>query len=102
MTIAAEELGQVVGLQEACRQLNVPRRAVYRARQPQPEPGPRPTPARALSVSEREEVRDVLNSDRFQDCSPRQVYAALLDDHQTYLCSISTMMDCSTSGTGTT
>lgn len=91
MIVAAEELGQVVGLQAACRQLNVPRSAVYRARQPQKEPAPRPTPARALSDEERQAVREVLNSERFQDCSPYQVYATLLDDDELYLCSISTM-----------
>lgn len=91
MIVTAEELGQVVGLQAACRQLNVPRSAVYQARQPQTEPTPRPTPARALSEQERQAVGDVLNSERFQDCSPYQVYATLLDDDQTYLCSISTM-----------
>jgi putative transposase len=31
-------------------------------------------------------VREVLNSPRFQDCAPREVYATLLDE-QTYLCS---------------
>jgi putative transposase len=35
-------------------------------------------------------VREVLNSDRFQDCAPRQVYATLLDEG-TYLCSWRTM-----------
>lgn len=91
MIATAEELGQGIGLRAACRQLNVPRSAVYRARQPQKEPAPRPTPARALSGEERQEVRDVLNSERFQDSSPYQVYATLLDDDEIYLCSISTM-----------
>ena len=53
MIAAAEELAQQVGLQAACQQLQVPRSAVYRARQPQPEPSPRPKPTRALSGSER-------------------------------------------------
>jgi len=35
-------------------------------------------------------VREVLNSGRFQDCAPRQVYASLLDE-ATYLCSWRTM-----------
>lgn len=91
MIALAEELGQSVGLPEACRQLNVPRSAVYRARQPQTEPAPRPKPARALSEAERQEVREVLNSERFQDSSPYEVYGTLLDDDQIYLCSISTM-----------
>ena len=59
MIDAAEALGQIVGLQAACRQLNVPRSAVYRARQPDKEPAPRPTPARALREAERQAVREV-------------------------------------------
>jgi len=35
-------------------------------------------------------VRTTLNSVRFQDCAPREVYAALLED-DTYLCSVPTM-----------
>lgn len=35
-------------------------------------------------------VREVLDSPRFQDCAPREVYAPLLDE-QTYLCSWRTM-----------
>ena len=43
-----------------------------------------------MSDDEKEQVRDVLNSERFQDQSPRQVYAALLDEEQ-YLCHWRTM-----------
>ena len=35
-------------------------------------------------------MRELLNSERFQDCAPRQVYATLLDE-ATYLCSWRTM-----------
>ena len=35
-------------------------------------------------------MREVLNSERFQDCAPRQVYATLLDV-AIYLCSWRTM-----------
>jgi len=45
---------------------------------------------RALSSAERAHVRDVLNSERFADCAPREVYATLLDEG-VYLCSWSTM-----------
>jgi len=45
---------------------------------------------RALSLAEREEVRDLLNSKRFMDMAPAQVYATLLDEGR-YLCSIRTM-----------
>jgi len=90
MIAIAEDLGQQVGLQRACAALEVPRSSVYRARQPQPEPKPRPTLANALSADERAAVRDTLNSERFMDKAPRQVYATLLDEGR-YLASVSTM-----------
>jgi putative transposase len=45
---------------------------------------------RALSAEEQAHIRAVLNSERFADCAPRQIYATLLDEGQ-YLCSWSTM-----------
>jgi len=45
---------------------------------------------RALSETERQVVLDTLNSERFADTAPAEVYATLLDDG-IYLCSISTM-----------
>jgi putative transposase len=50
----------------------------------------RPVPPRALSATEQEQVRELLNSERFQDLAPREVYAELLDEER-YVCSISTM-----------
>jgi putative transposase len=94
MIQTVEHLAPQIGLTSACGVLNVPRSAVYRARQPvllSSWAGPiKPTPARALSDAEQAQVRQTLNSDRFVDCAPRQVYAALLDE-ETYLCSVSTM-----------
>ena len=87
---AAEQLAPVVGVSAACRDLNVPRSSLYRARKPPAPPAPRPKPARALSAAERKAVRDTLNSERFQDATPRQVYATLLDEGS-YLCSVRTM-----------
>ena len=58
--------------------------------QPKAEPSPRPTPSHALSVAERSKVRATLNSERFMDQAPRQVYAAILDEG-TYLCHWRTM-----------
>jgi putative transposase len=43
-----------------------------------------------LTFEERNEVRQLLNSDRFVDQAPRQVYATLLDE-ETYLCHWRTM-----------
>ena len=78
----AQQLVQHIGVSQACQQLGVPRSTLYRARQPKPATKPRPTSARALSLEERTEVHQLLNSERFQDDAPRQVYAKLLDDDQ--------------------
>jgi putative transposase len=85
-----EQLTAQVGLSAACRALGVARSSLYRARQPKATPQPRPRPARALSREEKAEVRQVLNSERFQDAAPRQVYATLLDE-EVYLCHWRTM-----------
>ena len=86
----AEELAKTVGVAAACRALGVPRSSLYRARQPKSEGSPRPAPPRALSEAEKAEVRSQLNSDRFCDMSPRQVYAILLGEG-IRLCHWSTM-----------
>jgi putative transposase len=67
---------------------------VYRARAPR-MCGPRPAPVfgvqpNSLSLGEREEILAVLNSPRFVDKSPEQVWAIQLD-HGVYLGSVSTM-----------
>lgn len=90
MMSSAEQLGQQIGMAAACRSLNIARSSLYRSRQAPPEPKPRPTPSRALSQDERNEVRQLLNSERFADQAPRQVYATLLDQQQ-YLCHWRTM-----------
>ena len=90
---AVEQLAPTVGVAAACRALGVARSRVYRARRRAPAAppvAPRSRPARSLSVEEQALVRDVLNSERFQDCAPREVYATLLDEG-TYLCSWRTM-----------
>lgn len=90
MTAIVEALANEVGVKRACAVLEVPRSRIYRSRQAQVEAKARPTPARALSQTERRQVRDALNSDRFADLAPRQVYARLLDEG-TYLCHWRTM-----------
>jgi len=81
-----EQLAQTIGVQAACDVLAVPRGSLYRGRHPHPETIiPRRSP-RALSQAEKEKVRFELNSERFQDCAPREVYATLIDEGQ-YLCS---------------
>lgn len=76
------ELASQIGVKSACEVLNVPRSRVYRERQPKAEPAPRPTAAHALLDAEKASVREVLNSERFMDQPPRQVYATLLDEGQ--------------------
>jgi putative transposase len=44
-----------------------------------------------LTDIEREKVRELLNSQRFCDKSPREIWATLLDQEQVYLCSWRTM-----------
>lgn len=81
---AVEQLAQTIGVQAACAVLAVPRSSLYRLRHPKtiiPSVSPR-----ALSQAEKEKVRLELNSERFQDCAPREVYATLIDEGQ-YLCS---------------
>ena len=105
MIQTAEELAATHGVAAACNTLAVPRSSLYRARPatrmpealaPAPESAAKPEPAvravspRALSPAEQEQVRELLNSARFQDLAPREIYAELLDEER-YLCSISTM-----------
>ncbi len=90
MIETTEILARNIGVSAACEMLGVPRSSLYRARQPQAEPKPRLTPVRALTPEDKTEVRQVLNSERFADLAPRQVYAALLDD-EIYLCHWRTM-----------
>ena len=90
MIQAAEQLAESVSVSAACQALGVPRSSLYRARQPKKARQPRLTPERALSHEEKVQVRQVLNSERFQDSAPRQVYATLLDEGE-YLCHWRTM-----------
>jgi putative transposase len=94
---AVDQLSPLVGVKPACQALAVPRASWYRRRSrrlspvavPSSEKGKRHSP-RALSEAERQAVLTSLHEERFQDCSPAQVYAALLDEGQ-FHCSIRTM-----------
>jgi len=94
MINTAEHLAQEIGVKRACQVLGVVRSRLYRRRQEKmTEPGNSSSPSlspRALSPGEKATVREVLNSSRFQDQPPREVYATLLDEGQ-YLCSWRTM-----------
>jgi putative transposase len=84
------ELAAKVGIKRACEVLGISRSSVYRARQPKPAAQRRQAPVHALSHEERSAVRQTLNSERFMDQAPRQVYATLLDEGR-YLCHWRTM-----------
>ena len=83
---SAEELGKSIGVQAACTALIVPRSSLYRARTKRPARTIPKISPRAFSEAEKIKVRQELNSARFQDQSPREVYATLIDEGQ-YLCS---------------
>jgi transposase InsO family protein len=87
---AAVELAVTVGIVAACTALAVARATYYRRTAVAVPPGSRPSPPRALGHAERAVVLAELNSQRFVDLAPREVYARLLDEGR-YLCSISTM-----------
>jgi putative transposase len=84
-----------VGL--ACDAVGISRTRFYRSRRPKtsapslPEAAPlRPRSKRALTAAQQEQILEYLNSDRFLDASPRQVWASLLDE-EIYVCSWRTM-----------
>jgi putative transposase len=90
---AAEELGAAVGVKRACQDLSIPRSEFYRRRRRRLSPPPvgaLRVSARRLKDAEKSAVLACLHEERFQDCSPSQVYASLLDAGQ-YHCSIRTM-----------
>ena len=87
---AAVELSAEVGVAPACTSLGVSRATYYRRRNPRQPPRVRRRPARSLSAAERQEVLEVLHSERFVDVAPAQVFATLLDEEK-YLCAVRTM-----------
>jgi putative transposase len=95
MRTTVSDLARQLGTQRACEVLAYPRSSYYRQLRPPTSPAERqpqlsPVSPRALTAAERKQIKQLLNSERFADCSPRQVYATLLDE-DVYLCSISSM-----------
>jgi hypothetical protein len=77
----------------ACRSVGRSRATHYRQhRTPRPAGPPRPRPRshRALTDTQVDEILAVLNSERFCDQAPAQIWATLLDEGR-YLASVSTM-----------
>ena len=84
---------EAIGTSRACRVLGKSRATVYRQRHPAPAARGGRAPFRhpaELPGEERAYVLAVLDSPRFADESPGQVWAVLLDEG-TYLCSEATM-----------
>jgi putative transposase len=81
-------VAELLGTTVACKAVGRARATHYRHVKPirVTEPEPRPEPKNKLSDSEVAEILEVLNSERFVDCSPAQVYFTLLDEG-TYLAS---------------
>jgi putative transposase len=92
---AATELSLDVGRKPACEALQVPRATFYRYvekldKQLLDGSSCPAVPPLALTQIERRKVIDILYTERFQDSTPYEVYATLLDEGQ-YHCSIRTM-----------
>jgi putative transposase len=83
----ATTLASTIGIAPTCRALGLARASFYRAIRPSAvEPAAladarsQRAPPRALAPAERQVVLDVLHAPRFQDRSPTEVYATLLDE----------------------
>ena len=87
---AVTDLRTQMGLQRRVKPWTCLASSFYRRLRPEVVPKTPPSPPLALSPRERQDVIDLLHSERFLDDAPRQVYAALLDEGQ-YYCSIRTM-----------
>ena len=90
---AVTELEPLTSTSRACELLGKSRATLHRQRNPQPpaekEPAPRAPHPAALSWAEQQALLAVLDSERFADKSPAQVWAILLDEGS-YLASIRT------------
>ena len=80
-----------LGTRPLCHALSEPRSSFYRSMQVRPSLlRKRPSPPRALSREEQDRVLEMLNSERFRDVAPPEIFATLLDEDH-YLCSERTM-----------
>ena len=81
-----------LGVRPICDALGVSRASYYRELKPRVEgpARPHPAPARSLSNDERQQVLNVLRSERFVDKAPGEIAATLLDEG-IYHCSVRTM-----------
>jgi putative transposase len=84
---AATTLAPTIGIMASCQALGLARSSFYRQTQVAARDDdllgvvpPVRVSSRALDATERQAVLDVLHSPRFQDRSPTEVYATLLDE----------------------
>ena len=89
MAMGSEHRG-LYSVPSICAGLGIGRASFYRWQRPSPRAVTERIHPRALSVNERDKVLGVLNSERFCDQAPGEVYATLLDEGS-YLCSERTM-----------
>jgi len=90
---AFNTLHPTAGIAAACATLGLNRAGIYRQRTPARHtmpPKPRPPSALALCATERGELLEILDSERFVDVAPATIYATLLDEGR-YHGSVSTM-----------
>jgi putative transposase len=89
---AVDELAPVIGRKPGCQAVGRSRATHYRHRRDPVlgPPAPRPRSPRALTDLEVDAVMGELNSERFCDKAPAQIWATLLDEG-TYVASVSTM-----------
>ena len=72
-----EEVRPQVGVKAACLATDIARSSYYRRKRPpvESQPAKKRVSARALSEQEKQAVSQLLNSGRFVDAAPREVYA---------------------------
>lgn len=97
MTIILDERPATVPFAAACRTLGVSRSALHERRRKRNAGNTAPRTSRktsaqprALTPTESEGVIETLNSERFRDQPPQEVFNTLLEEG-THLCSVSTM-----------
>ncbi len=94
MKIAAVKLlAKDLGVAAACKVVGVSRSTYYYSLQVPARTPPKQRRGRSLRrlpAAQRAEIRALLNSERFRDLPPRQIYATLLDEG-TYVCHWRTM-----------
>jgi putative transposase len=90
--VAIEAVTTTADSAALCASVGLARATLCRRRQPAPVSAPAPPApsSRALVSAERQAVLDAFHSERFDDHSPAEVHATLLEE-QTYLCSTRTM-----------